>query len=83
VAESPVGPAAPPDAVKLTPREYQIAQRLEGGLTNKEIAAALGISVITVKNHVHNILGKLSLRRRGEAAAVVRMLHPAPAAREI
>jgi len=81
VAASPAGPAAPPDAVKLTPREYQIAQRLEAGLTNKEIAAALGISVITVKNHVHNILGKLSLRRRGEAAAVVRTLHAAPAAR--
>jgi len=39
------------------------------GNSNKEIAAALVISVHTVKHHVHNILEKLGLSQRREAAA--------------
>ena len=56
----------------LTPREREIAALLEAGLSNKEIAARLGIEVATVKNHVHNLLEKLRVRRRGEAAARLR-----------
>lgn len=60
----------------LTRREAQIARLMEQGLTNKEIASALFIESATVKNHVHNILGKLGARRRAEAAAQIRRLHP-------
>lgn len=56
----------------LTRRERDVALLLEEGLSNKEIAARLRIQVATVKNHVHSILEKLEVRRRGEAASVVR-----------
>jgi len=49
----------------LTQRERQIASLVEDGLSNKEIAITLAISPATVKNHVHTILDKLNIRRRG------------------
>lgn len=52
----------------LTDRERQVLAVLGEGLTNKEIAARLFISENTVKNHVHNILDKLGLHSRTEAA---------------
>ena len=45
---------------------------LESGLSNKEIGRALDISLSTVKNHVHNILEKLQVSHRADAAARVR-----------
>lgn len=59
-------------ALALTAREQEIASLLQRGLSNKEIAAALVIETATVKNHVHSILGKLRVHRRGEAVAVLR-----------
>lgn len=56
----------------LTGREGEIVRLIDRGLSNKEIARDLGIEVATVKNHVHNILEKLQVHRRGEAAARVR-----------
>lgn len=56
----------------LTPREIQIAQLIERGLMNKEIASRLGIELPTVKNHVHRILEKLGAHRRADAAAHIR-----------
>ena len=56
----------------LTQREQQVLGCIEAGMSNKEIASKLGIAVITVKNHIHNLLGKLAVQRRGEAAAVLR-----------
>jgi DNA-binding NarL/FixJ family response regulator len=53
----------------LTQREREIVALLEQGLSNKEIARSLQIGYATVKNHVHSILSKLQVRRRGEAAA--------------
>lgn len=53
----------------LTAREGQIVRLIEQGLSNKEIASRLGIEVATVKNHVHNLLEKLQVHRRAEAAA--------------
>lgn len=49
----------------LTQREGQVATLIAQGLSNKEIALALGIGPATVKNHVHNILEKLHVARRG------------------
>ena len=56
----------------LTQREEEILALIDQGLSNQEIAGRLEIEVSTVKNHVHHILGKLAVRRRGEAAARVR-----------
>ena len=56
----------------LSPRELEIAQLIERGLMNKEIAARLGIELPTVKNHVHRILEKLGADRRAEAGAHIR-----------
>ena len=61
-----------PDLSALTRRELQIAEHIDQGSSNKQIARALGIEVSTVKNHVHNILEKLHVPRRGEAAARLR-----------
>jgi DNA-binding NarL/FixJ family response regulator len=57
---------------ELTHREGEIVSLMEDGLTNKEIAGRLGIEVATVKNHVHNILEKFHVRRRGDVATFVR-----------
>ena len=57
---------------RLTVRERQILELVDEGLSNKDIARRLSIEVRTVKNHVHNILEKLQVKRRGEAAARVR-----------
>lgn len=59
-------------ATGLTPRERQVAQLVGEGLSNKEIARRLCIEVPTVKNHVHNILRKLDVPGRGQAAAQLR-----------
>ena len=56
----------------LTPRERDVLLLIEAGLTNKEIARHLDIELSTVKNHVHNVLEKLRVRHRGEAAARLR-----------
>jgi len=53
----------------LTEREVQVARLLGRGLSNREIAAGLVISVRTVDRHVENILAKLGLRSRGAVAA--------------
>jgi two-component system, NarL family, nitrate/nitrite response regulator NarL len=62
----------PMENPRLTRRETEIAQLIDQGLSNKEIAQRLIIDVYTVKNHVHNILEKLQVHRRGEAAARLR-----------
>lgn len=51
----------------LTYREQQIIELIEQGLSNKEIAQRLLISLPTVKNHVHKIFEKLDVHRRSEA----------------
>jgi DNA-binding NarL/FixJ family response regulator len=53
----------------LTDRERDILRLIGAGLSNKDIARQLHISVATTKAHVHNLLGKLNVRRRGEAIA--------------
>jgi len=56
----------------LTRRENEIVCLVTEGLSNKEIARQLRIQNTTVKNHIHSILGKLQVRRRGEIAARMR-----------
>lgn len=53
---------------RLTPRESEIAALLARGMSNREIARTLTISLPTVKNHVHNVLDKLQVTRRSEVA---------------
>jgi two-component system, NarL family, nitrate/nitrite response regulator NarL len=53
-----------PDSPGLTAREQEIFRSISAGLSNKEIANLFSISPSTVKNHVHNILTKLNMRRR-------------------
>lgn len=67
-------PAAGVDT--LTPREHEIIRFVGEGLSNKEIARALRIRDSTVKNHMHNVLSKLQIRRRGE---ISKHLHAAGA----
>lgn len=55
-------------APALTRRERQAAELIRTGLSDKEIARRLNISVATTKSHVHNLLGKLNARRRSEVA---------------
>jgi len=57
------------DPTGLTSRELEVLQLIGQGRTNQQIAEELVIEVGTVKNHVHNILDKLNVSSRGEAAA--------------
>src|SRR5437773_8636879 len=53
----------------LTPREWEVLDLVRAGLTNAAIAERLGISERTAKFHVSEILGKLGLENREQAAA--------------
>lgn len=56
----------------LTKREWQVAELVRSGYSDKEIARRLNISVATTKSHVHNLLGKMNLHRRNQVAGYVR-----------
>ncbi|BCU78144.1 response regulator transcription factor [Luteolibacter sp. LG18] len=58
---------ATPEMQSLTPREQEILARLAKGLLYKEIADQLGISVSTVRAHLHAVYGKLHVQSRTEA----------------
>ncbi len=58
----------------LSERELEILRLLVGGASNKEIAASLYIAEGTVKNHVTNILGKLGVSDRTQAAVKAKEL---------
>jgi len=58
---------APRDRLeRLTPREREVLARVAAGLTNREIAAQLGISPRTVESHRESVMKKLSLRSVAE-----------------
>jgi two-component system response regulator DevR len=69
----PPEPEADPLA-ELTPQERRILQLIARGMTNKEIAGEVFLSEKTVKHYVSNILSKLGLSRRSEAAAYIARL---------
>lgn len=62
--KSPVVDGNPP----LTKRETQVLRHVALGLSNKEIGQSLGISIETVKEHVQNILRKIAVNDRTQAA---------------
>ncbi|HEX4490805.1 MAG TPA: AAA family ATPase [Acidimicrobiia bacterium] len=67
--------AAPDEApFALTPREREVLRMVADGCTNREIAAALFISVKTASVHVSNILAKLGVANRAEAGVVAHRL---------
>ena len=58
----------------LTRREREIVRLLGEGLSNQDIARRCHISLATVKNHVHNVLGKLGVHRRQDAVREIRRI---------
>jgi LuxR family maltose regulon positive regulatory protein len=69
VVGAPSPPAAPAAGMPLTSREMDVLSKIAAGDSNKVIARALELSPHTVKRHVANILDKLGLQSRGQAAA--------------
>jgi DNA-binding NarL/FixJ family response regulator len=58
-----------PERLGLTARELEVLRLVAAGRSNREIASELFISIKTASVHVSNILGKLGVTSRGEAAA--------------
>ena len=58
-----------PKLARLSPQEERILALVAEGKTNKEIAAALVVSVPTVQRHIANIYGKIGARGRADATA--------------
>jgi DNA-binding NarL/FixJ family response regulator len=56
----------------LTKREIEVLQLMSNGMTNREIAAAFELTEGTVKNHIVNIFGKLQVKNRVQATAMLR-----------
>jgi DNA-binding NarL/FixJ family response regulator len=73
------GPKSSTDV--LSKREIEVLRLLGEGLTNAEIAARLFISTKTAASHVGNILSKLGLRNRAEAAVYAQRSLPSESAR--
>lgn len=74
---APATVASPPDALvarfpQLTRREADVLALVADGLSNGEIAAALFVSVATVKTHINSLFAKLAVRDRAQAIALVR-----------
>ncbi len=67
-------PAGQPLVEPLSERELEVLRLVAAGLSNREIAESLIISVGTVKTHVHNILNKLNVQGRTGAIARAREL---------
>jgi len=73
IALDPAASAVP--RLGLTPREEEVLRLVAEGRSNREIADALFISTKTASVHVSNILAKLGVSGRGEAAATAHRLH--------
>jgi DNA-binding NarL/FixJ family response regulator len=60
------------ESADLTEREFEIVNLIADGLSNKQIARRLSVSLYTVKNHVHNLLQKLQASDRMAAVSHLR-----------
>jgi DNA-binding CsgD family transcriptional regulator len=69
-----IAPPTPADRAGLTAREREVLRLLSAGRTNRQIGEELFISTKTASVHVSNILAKLQVSNRGEAAAAARRL---------
>jgi LuxR family maltose regulon positive regulatory protein len=73
IAGSANGAPPPPCAsVGLSTRELEVLRLVDRGLSNGEIAKQLCVAPSTVKTHLENVYGKLGVRRRTQALAIVR-----------
>ncbi|NDZ99686.1 response regulator transcription factor, partial [Streptomyces sp. SID10116] len=77
---APEPPADPAEALGLTSRERDVLRLVAVGRSNRQIAEELFISPKTASVHVSNILAKLSVTGRGEAAALAHRLRLFPSA---
>ncbi|MEV5976961.1 AAA family ATPase [Streptomyces sp. NPDC052114] len=75
---APAAPADPAEALGLTSRERDVLRLVAVGRSNRQIAEELFISPKTASVHVSNILAKLSVSGRGEAAALAHRLRLFP-----
>ena len=71
VSAGPAGAKGLPASAgeRLTKREHEVLRELRRGLTNKEMATRLGVSVPTINKHVQKVLKKLHVRNRAAAVA--------------
>lgn len=70
IVQPPTLQDLPPGFTDLTPREKEVLRLIAQGASNKEIAATLFLSDGTVRNHISNILRRLDLRDRTQAAII-------------
>jgi LuxR family maltose regulon positive regulatory protein len=75
---SSLKPQASPLVEPLSAREREVLQLIAAGRSNQAIAAQLVIAVGTVKRHITNIYGKLSVHSRTQAVARARAMHLLP-----
>ncbi|HEX2154718.1 MAG TPA: LuxR C-terminal-related transcriptional regulator [Acidimicrobiia bacterium] len=68
------GTAEDPKLAQLTDQEKLIVNHIADGLTNRQIAGTMFLAEKTVKNYVSNILAKMGMSNRSEAAAYVARL---------
>lgn len=68
----------PSPLARLTKRERQVLSHIARGTQNKNIAAVLGLSEHTVKIHIHNLISKLRVHNRTEAASIYLREAPDP-----
>jgi DNA-binding NarL/FixJ family response regulator len=70
--------ASSPDGERLSPREREVAMLIGRGLSNRQIADDLSISIATVERHTANIFNKLGVHSRVQVAvwAVSKQLNP-------